>query len=637
MRWVPHLLQLCILRPTLLTVLRRIEDLEARLAAAIEGNASNAVHKPEQASGVSGNPLSRRSDMKKRRLGDGVRFLSLCHDEIGEPAYLGPSSGLSMAENVSRMVHNAIGMKLLPINESIQQPDGPLPNAVKSKIVPPDDATGTQILDAYFNNMHMRLPFLDRTEIFELHSKRYQITEVTPEAQFARFKLFMIYAIGATICQITETYDSTAPNDYLIAALEFDPTLRESISVASIEATMLLVLYNLRSNSNSSIWYMIGSAMRTCVDFGFHRESYYRRMDPHEADSRRRLFWSVYLMERYTASSLGRPFSIAEEEIDVELPPNIDDSMNSDDLIDRMFNYHSRGKPHKARLGRFIALIRLQRIVSRIHTRIYRVDKHISALRPEVGPLMSSLQEFKETLPPLDLQEGDFVHMHWHNSVRILIQPFLSILHPQDKLISTCLFASGQMCQFFKQMRQRDSSGYSFLLVNSIFMAGLTMCFCVFRSPGLWTPTISNDLRACSSALFVMAERNQKLKNYRDGLETIINRAMDFVQQASDAQKSNQGGIHTEEVTGFAQPSETTQSLEIQLHQPNAVDACGLDTEAFNFPDDDLFQHLRDLPFNLQDSLSRDNVDVLHSLDDIFSDDFWVADAFNTPTLDGFE
>lgn len=453
----------------------RIEDVEARLAAAIEGNASDAVHEPQQASGVSENPPSRRSDKKKRHLGDGVRFLSLCHEEIGELAYLGPSSGLSMAENVSRMVHYAVGMKLFPINESIQQPDEPSPNTIETKTVPPDDETGTQILEAYFNNMHLRLPFLDRTEIFELHAKRYQLPGVTPEAQFARFKLFMVYAIGATICQLTETYDSTAPHDFLIAALEFDPTLRESISVGSIEATMLLVLYNLRSNSNSSIWYMIGLAMRTCVDFGFHRESYYRKLDPHEAGLRRRLFWSVYLMERCTASSLGRPFSIAEEEIDVELPPNLDDSTNSDDMIDRMFNYRSRGKPHKTRLGRFIALIRLQRIGSRIHTRIYRVDKHISTLLPEVGPLMSSLQEYKETLPPLDLHEGDFVNMHWHNSIRKLIQPFLSILHPQDKFISTCLFASGQMCQLFKQMRQRDSSGYSFLLVNSIFMAGLTM------------------------------------------------------------------------------------------------------------------------------------------------------------------
>lgn len=212
------------------------------------------------------------------------------------------------------------------------------------------------------------------------------------------------------------------------------------------------------------------------MDFGFHREACYGRIDPHEAEFRRRLLWSVYLMERYTASSLGRPFSIAEEEIDAEIPSNLDDSMDSDDMISRTLKYgsSSRGKPQKTRLGRFIALIQLQRIVSRINTRIYRVDKHISTLLPEVAPLMSSLLEYKENFPCLDLQERDFVHMHWHNSIRILLQPFLSILHPQDKLMSNFLFSSGQMCQFFEDATKRLLR----LLVstlNSVFMAGLTM------------------------------------------------------------------------------------------------------------------------------------------------------------------
>ena len=49
----------------------------------------------------------------------------------------------------------------------------------------------------------------------------------------------------------------------------------ESHSVHNIEAMTLLVLYNLRSLSNSGIWYMTGLAMRTCVDLGLHREAYY--------------------------------------------------------------------------------------------------------------------------------------------------------------------------------------------------------------------------------------------------------------------------------------------------------------------------------------------------------------------------
>lgn len=206
----------------------RIENLEARLAAAIEGNAPNAMEDPQQTSGVSENTSLRPPGTKKRHLGDGVRFLTLCHEDNGEPSYLEPSSGLSMAENISRLVHDGIGMKLLPLNGSNQEPEAILPNITETKVGPPDDAVGSQILDAYFKNMHVRFPFLDGTEIFQLHAKRHQLPEATPEAQFAHFKLFMVYAIGAAICQMTETYDSTTPNAFLIAALQFEPTLRES-------------------------------------------------------------------------------------------------------------------------------------------------------------------------------------------------------------------------------------------------------------------------------------------------------------------------------------------------------------------------------------------------------------------------
>lgn len=99
-------------------------------------------------------------------------------------------------------------------------------------------------------------------------------------------------------------------------------------------------------------------------------------------------------------------------------------------------------------------------------------------LLPEVGTLMVALEEYERDLPWLAPGDDDFVRMHWNSSIRMLLQPLLSILPSQDPLIQTCLSASGRMCQLFKQLRQRDSSGgYSFLLANSVFMAGLTMWY----------------------------------------------------------------------------------------------------------------------------------------------------------------
>ncbi|KAJ5281851.1 hypothetical protein N7478_007223 [Penicillium angulare] len=458
-------------------LVRRIESLEAQLAAVSKGKPSIAQREGEQLDATATQSHGQNTK-RNHHLHGVVRFLTLGHDSNEEQSYLGPSSGVSLVENVKKMLHYAEEGKLLPVTPGNRPQQPFMPDTSDETMAPPpDDETGAQIIDAYFKNTHSRLPFLNDSEILELHAKRYQPIGTSPEGQFGRFKLYMVYAVGSEVVQMSGTYESTPPRAFLTTALRFDPTFRESMSIASIEAMMLLVVHTLVSTSNSSVWYMIGLAMRTCIDFGLHRESRYQNCNPKEAESHRRLFWCVYIVERHTAWALGRPFSIPEEEIDVEPPSNIYVSMDTDQMLEMTDQTQPNLQPHspKPKLGRFIATIRLQRIVSDIHTRIFRIDRPAISLLPEITTLMSTLQSFKENLPPLDLAENDFIQMHWNNAIRVVLQPFLGLLHPEDKLISTSLNASGQMCQLFKRIRQRDSTIHSFLLVNSIFAAGLTM------------------------------------------------------------------------------------------------------------------------------------------------------------------
>lgn len=103
------------------------------------------------------------------------------------------------------------------------------------------------------------------------------------------------------------------PENSPMPALQYISAARESHSVHNIQAMTLLVLYNLRSPSNSGIWYMIGSAVRTCIDLGLHRETHYAKTTPYEGQLCRRLFWSVYFLVRVIAVSLGRPYSLADQ------------------------------------------------------------------------------------------------------------------------------------------------------------------------------------------------------------------------------------------------------------------------------------------------------------------------------------
>ncbi|KAL4927992.1 transcription factor domain-containing protein [Aspergillus undulatus] len=545
-----------------------------------------------------------------------------------EGNYLGPSSGLSIAENISRIVQDAV-WKSIPVNET-NEFLGPCENEAEGPASAPDDAMGKRILDAYFKSMQMRLPFLCRDEIYALHARRHEPVPTgansSTSAQFARFKIFMVYAIGAAILRMTEMYESTPPRNYFVTAMQYQPAIQESLSINSIEALMLLAMYNLQSSASSSVWYMMGLATRICVDFGLHREAQYRRLKPYEAQRRRRLFWSVYLNERSVAWSLGRPFSIADEEIDAKPPADIDDSLG-EDAPEHLFT--SPRSPHEHWEGPnircFIACIKLSRISSAARSRIYRVDRVLPSLLHEVHPILDALDAYQKSLPVLSAYEDDFIHMHWSNAMRTLLHPFLSILPPDDELARRCLYVSGQMCQYFKRLRQRDSTWYSFLLINTLFMAGLTICLCLFRSPRLWTISVSNDLRVCSSALFVMAERHPSVRKYRDALETAINRAMDYV---SDAQQNQN---HPETATAEKRPLDIARgySLDRSLTDPPTL--------GFLIPSPQASRGLGESGSGGGETpQTPETFDGRRAFSELFVEDFWAGDAFSLQMGESF-
>ncbi|KAK0121158.1 hypothetical protein ONS96_011337 [Cadophora gregata f. sp. sojae] len=266
-------------------LLERISDLEAQLATY-----TNAPTPPN----VAQSPIERHSVVSptcpeaERRFANGniadiVGFLSLG----GEAAYVGSSSGFSLATNLGQMVQATVWNKALvsTVNQSQTKPLS-IAELKKNSANPPNDDMGGRILDAYLTRVHLRYPFLDRSDILERHGNRFVQDNTSPKDQYGTFKIYMIYAIGATMLKLTEAYDYTPPENFFMKALQYISAARESHSVHNIEAMTLLVLYNLRSPSNSGIWYMIGLAMRTCVDLGLHREAYYGNNKPYEGQLR---------------------------------------------------------------------------------------------------------------------------------------------------------------------------------------------------------------------------------------------------------------------------------------------------------------------------------------------------------------
>lgn len=302
-----------------------------------------------------------------------------------------------------------------------------------------------------------------------------------------------------------------------MTALQHIHAARESRTVQNIEAMTLLVVYHLRSASSHGIWYMIGLAMRTAIDLGLHRKEYEKGLNRSVIQARRGLFWTVYTLERIIAISLGRPFSIADRQIDVDLPCEVIQDSPTVEMS----------------LAHAISLFKLRRIESRVQHSIYRADKPLPSLQPKLEGLYKELQEWKtsvlESLPPG--VDRNYPMLHYNRAVRLLVQPFLSILPPTDPYHQICLRAAGDICQAHKRLHQSLDYGHSFIAVQTVFVAGITLLHGIWMQGHLvWSVPLSNDVRACSLVLFAMTERAPWVAKYRDAFEILVDASMEKLQ-----------------------------------------------------------------------------------------------------------
>ena len=122
-----------------------------------------------------------------------------------------------------------------------------------------------------------------------------------------------------------------------------------------------------------------------------------------EKETRRKIWWSVYCLDRMLALALGRPLGVEDSDCDVELPVDADDEW----LPEYFTGVQLSQKPPSLMSGT-IALVTLYQIAGRILRQVYAIDCCKETLEPEkrvelqrsVETLDLELTSWFEDLPP---------------------------------------------------------------------------------------------------------------------------------------------------------------------------------------------------------------------------------------------
>lgn len=346
--------------------------------------------------------LDGRNDTKKREVNtvvDILRDLSL----EASGGYIGASSSITMSRMVGSLVKSntdqLAGSKLS--TEEHLSPrsasDGTLLDEGLWDLGSVPQEIADRLLRGYLKHISTRWPILHSNYIRSLHYRRNMLSGW--EAAF----LHLIYASGGRFLETTGETGAFFSDRHHTAAMQYLDELLQYHDIRSVQILILLAIYSLRAPKGPGAWTYIGLAMRTCIDLGLHRRNPHRRVSILESEMRKRIFWTCYCLDRQISIILGRPFAISDRDIDVELPLDVDESVQ-DTATFEAARAAKNANPEQApasstSLSCMIHICRLRRIESQIQQSVYRVDESNGPADAEIEAFIEQLDDWKEKIP----------------------------------------------------------------------------------------------------------------------------------------------------------------------------------------------------------------------------------------------
>lgn len=148
------------------------------------------------------------------------------------------------------------------------------------------------------------------------------------EACLSYAKVLVILAFGQ-LYSVNQWIDFKGPPgfDYFTHALQLLPDPHEEGSILCVETLALIGYFMQNMNRRDAAFLYIGMALRMAISLGLHQEVSTRDQTPVLSDAtrehRRRVWWSIYSLDRILSVKSGNPITILDEDIGVDLPSKL--------------------------------------------------------------------------------------------------------------------------------------------------------------------------------------------------------------------------------------------------------------------------------------------------------------------------
>ncbi|KAF8324419.1 fungal-specific transcription factor domain-containing protein [Cantharellus anzutake] len=197
---------------------------------------------------------------------------------------------------------------------------------------PPRDLAD-KLVAAYFTHFHHTLPVVDSTAFLSQYRRLMDDHRILSPADTGfPTVVFSVFACAARYVEDPrlenaepDAHEAGMAHVYYERAMILYYTGHTATQLAHVQAFVLLSSYLASINSLPQSWLLCGQAVRIAQDLGLHRSPRHLSLTPIDKETRRKVWWCVYGLDRMLAVALGRPLGIDDSDCDIELPLDIDD------------------------------------------------------------------------------------------------------------------------------------------------------------------------------------------------------------------------------------------------------------------------------------------------------------------------
>ncbi|KXJ87276.1 fungal-specific transcription factor domain-domain-containing protein [Microdochium bolleyi] len=443
------------------------------------------------------------------------------------------------------------------------------------------------LVDFYFAHTHTLYPFVPRAEFNNvLASTLADPTDPLAQSPLSLFRIWMVLAIGSTTySSITLTEESESVL-YYSKALEYLEAAFGYGDLAALEVIMLQVCYSFFNQLGPNTWFLVGLAARLAIGMGLHSASTYEGFPFDAVQKRKRLFFSIYMMDRLVSTALGRPFAIHDDDIDVEVfskhRPWWDhaDSFVKpfDDIDDQDVSAASSPTttrmpdPFKPSLMAIpLHILRLRRIASKIARLVYS-NRHgappgtIAAQSPTIIQQQDQGEEIIQALhrelidwrrgmpfplpdthPQVPHLSSTWFDLNYYTHLAMLYRPSPLLPQPSASRVATLQDAAAMAIRQAGSMHRQRRFAYNWLNLLSVYTSALALIYATTARPESLSAVLADskaidDLQIAVELFDTLAAKFSVASKVKRMVEEIIAR-YEYLRSNTSAQAADSSNI----------------------------------------------------------------------------------------------